>query len=200
MDISKSLCVTDLYNYQRMSLNWGEIIFAKLVFLDKSHCSSIPQLYQLNDSVLASHLHRMSHVNMSSHRDEFLHLGEVEGIDKTNKRIYLSNKNSVSYDHIVIISGSKYSLASPTPLFSTRLQALKAALKVKPKIFSSTHHCAKNHTRKKSMHRDRDRSAFEQKSDVEIKKNIHSYILKMNGNLPKANFMTHFLRIYEIQL
>ncbi len=135
MDISKAQSISGDYRDRRSSTNWESLIFAEVVFLDKTHASAKPRLYQLKDSALSDSPPPLINSNAFSFSGEaFVLLGEMTTIDKKKKQIQLSNKNTVSYQYLVIVSGSKPILTFQEPEFAVGLQTLVDALRVKTKI------------------------------------------------------------------
>jgi len=133
MDLSKAVSINADYR-TKTSINWETILFAEVVFIDKTHPSAPPIVYQLKSSLLADSpppLVKSTAFSLSS--DNFVLLGELGAIDKKKKQILLSSKNTVSYSYLVIASGSKPVYTE----FASGLQSLIEALKVKPGIADS---------------------------------------------------------------
>lgn len=134
MDISKTTAIGGHYRDRNTPINWDVTLFAKVVFLDKTNPSANPQLYQLVDSALADRPPDLIKSQTFSFNDDaFTHIGEVSEIDKKKKQILLSNRNTVSYTYLVVVSGNKSHFNFQGHEFSAGLQALVEALKMQDK-------------------------------------------------------------------
>ena len=85
-------------------------LFVDVVLIDKSHEILHPLLYQLkNDALRANQdleqLRRNGYVSLD--HNSFAMVGEVLGIDKKKKQIYLKNNDTVSYKHLILATGLK---------------------------------------------------------------------------------------------
>ena len=139
MDLSKNFTIDIDYTSRRSPVNWESRLFAHVVLIDQTHPHIPSELYQLKDTNF-SLSDTVSTSNALPHqlsRESFVSLGEVVSIDKKKKQILLENNSIVSYDHLVIVSGNKPILSTRDDEFSTGLQALIDALRVKPKIPAS---------------------------------------------------------------
>lgn len=138
MDLSKAFSISTDYKDRKCTPDWEMHSFSEIVFIDKPHSGAAPLLYQLKDPTLS--LRDADYWKSSSFsfsRDTFFLVGEIASIDRKHKKIYLANRNSVSYNYLVMASGSKPLLSITEIEFAAGLQALIDALKVKPKIPNS---------------------------------------------------------------
>lgn len=87
----------------------SEHIFAEVVFLNKTHHSLQPLLYQLNEE----HLENMDQIAnspqiMPTHveKEAFTLVGEVLSINKKKKEIYLNNQNTITYRYLIVVGSA----------------------------------------------------------------------------------------------
>lgn len=106
-------------------------LFLDVVFIDKTHQELQPLLYQLKQESLN---YRADEEFRFMQRDAFIMIGEVIRIDKQNKQIILSNDNVVSYNQLIIASGSKSGSAEED--FSVGFRSFVEAIKVQKNIAS----------------------------------------------------------------
>ena len=138
MDIIKAQSIYGGYRDRTTSPNWESLLFAEVVFLDKTQDAAKPRLYQLKDTALSDSPPPLINSDAFSFSGEaFVLLGEVDSIDKKKKHILLSNHNTVAYQYLVIVSGSKPIFTFQEPEFGAGLQALVDALRVKSKLAAS---------------------------------------------------------------
>lgn len=95
--------------------------FVDIVLLDKTTTPLEPCLYQLNDPQHAT-----------DDFQAFTRLGEIVSFDSHKKLIILANDNMVTYQHMIIASGSKSSWMNPMPTkeFAAGVQILMKALRL----------------------------------------------------------------------
>lgn len=201
MDLSKALNIGTDYKDRRVTPNWEMRLFAEIVFIDKTHCSIKPLIYQVQDSAFqkdGGSLTSASSFNSFSH-ESFILLGEVAAIDKKKKQVLLSNKNIVSYNYLVIVTGAQSPFQHVE--FSAGLQALIEALRVKPKIGDSFSLQSNTPSVNPPTHLT---SAEMQEgnpvSHSEIEKIVHSFISSAQNDSFSMSFRTNHKRLYEIQL
>lgn len=115
-------------------------IYADVVFLNRTHHSLRPLLYQLKDRHITD-LEQIAHTSQSSQaqieKEVFFLMGEVLSIDKKKKQIYLSNQNTVAYQYLIVVSTMSdhpgNTMASEEQI-QGGLHTLIAALKLKDRI------------------------------------------------------------------
>lgn len=204
MELSKTFQIGTDYKDQGRSLNWDSFQFAEILFVDKTHPSNRPQLYQLSDHKLTLqeivNFHKTSSFFFS--RDTFVLVGEIAGIDKKKKQVLLTNRNVICYQHLVIACGKKPILAFQDEELAAALQALTEALRVKPKIPHSFP-CIKAPSgiippKKDSYLSSKDHSYLpEDKQNIE--KIVHPYIVSQEINKP-FDLDSRNSRFYEVQI
>jgi len=138
MEISKNLQIGVNYKDRGSLLNWEGLRFAEIVVIDKTHPSSYPLLYLLNDDKFTQEdlFHLARNKSFSFAKDHFLMVGKVLSIDKSKKHILLTDNNIIAYKLLVIAAGKKQVLLQETEL-AAALYTLNNTLRVKPKIPSS---------------------------------------------------------------
>ncbi|HEV8051212.1 MAG TPA: hypothetical protein VGP47_01870, partial [Parachlamydiaceae bacterium] len=145
MEVSKAFRISTDYK-DGTTPNWETLLFVEVIFVDNTHPSSRPLLYQLSDHKLT--LEQILNISKSGtqafSRETFVLVGEILSIDKKKKQVSLSNNNIVAYNHLVIASGKKPVLSFKDNELSAALQALTDALRVKPKIPASFPFCRKS--------------------------------------------------------
>lgn len=111
-------------------------IYLEIALLDKTQPSGM-QLYEVKHNILSlntdfSSIHTALHLG----NDAFSYIGEVISIDKWKKQATLTDKTTLTYGHLVVISGPKGSVSANqhSEEFSAGLQALLDALRVRCKI------------------------------------------------------------------
>lgn len=135
MELSKTFSISTDYKDRKSTPDWETHSFAEIVFIEKQHPGTAPMLYQLKDPKQTISPEGLSNsTSFTFSHDIFFLVGEVESIDRKKKKVYLSNRNTVTYTYLVMASGSKPVLSLQENEFANGLQALIDALKVKPKI------------------------------------------------------------------
>lgn len=138
MELSKTFSISTDYKDRKTNPDWEKHTSAEVVFIDKSQPGAAPTLYLLKDnklSIQGSEFYKSTSFSFS--HDTFFAVGEVAAIDRRNKRVLLSNRDSIAYNYLVIASGSKPVFSVHETEFAAGLQALMDALRVKPKIPNS---------------------------------------------------------------
>ena len=140
MDLSKVFIIGADYKDPKKGPQWDYRLFAEVVLIDKTHPSLKPLLYQLKDTILPLE-QQLPFLKQGflGPRDAFVHLGDVATIDKKNKQILLNNQTCVSYNYLIVASGSKSNFHNPDheAEFCNGLQALVDAMRVRKKIGQS---------------------------------------------------------------
>lgn len=187
MEILKSLAVNSPYQSTHTPINWDSVLFAKIAFLDKTNSPAEPHLYKLKDSLL-DHT-QIEGLNLSSlHSDSFVYLGTANNIDKINKLISMENKNILSYEHLIIISGSHSPAFHRDESLIAGLQTLVETLKVKSKFLPEPPPSSNDHSISLCP---------SLKSNLETTK--FKQLLSTTHHTP-SNLSSHNGRLYEIQL
>lgn len=136
MEFDKVLIIkTEIRQMQNPAL--PERIIADVVLIDKTHRALQPLLYQLKKELDIEHTnHSLRHPGFVSFDiEEFMMVGEVVSIEKARKEIILSNKNIVSYNHLIVVSGSKGS--GHDEEYTAGLQTLVNAVRMNKKFSES---------------------------------------------------------------
>lgn len=114
-------------------------LVADIVVIDQSDpTASRPLLYQMKQSAAAT-VKDSGHCDpaqLSYESNLFTLLGDVLKVDKRRRLIYLSNDKSVSYNYLIIVSGTKSSSTRPqdhAAEFLVGIQALTEAMKIRKK-------------------------------------------------------------------
>lgn len=139
MEVFKAYQISTDYKDRQGKPSWERLFHAEVLFIDKSQNNKAASVFQLKDSFLPIEktldICRLHPSQFS--KEGFVLLGEELSIDRKKKQILLNNHNTVSYNHLVIIGGSKALISFENEDLLQALQALYDALKVKPKIPSS---------------------------------------------------------------
>lgn len=135
MELAKAFSIHTDYRDRRTGPSWDLFLFADVIFIDKTHSAITPAVYQLNDASQLSQLN-FNPGAANSWKDNCTMLGELDELDKKRKIIRLANKQSVSYKHLIIISGKKPLVSTINQEITNALQALMEALKVNPNVDS----------------------------------------------------------------
>lgn len=194
MEISKSLNINSDYRDRRAPVNWDMLLFAEVVFLDKTNDLVKPNLYQLKDTAIMQNpplVIDSSAINFS--RDAFVLLGDVVAIDKKKKHVLLSNRNTVAYTYLVIVSGSKPMISHEIE-FGPGLQALVDALRVKSKV-PTTFSSNKQHAPAASKNQ---HSPTE--DNPQIEKVVHPHIASAGAKAIATDLNAAHKRLYEVHI
>jgi hypothetical protein len=201
MEFSKAFNIEVNYKDRRSGINWESLLFAEVVFIDQTHPSAAPILYQLKDNILSIQTAN-PFKTVSISRESFTPLGEIVLIDKKKKQILLINKNTVSYQHLIIASGSKQLWAFQNEEFTVGLHMLIDAIKVKPKIPDSFATHAKHPLGKasKPFRSQANRDISHQAHSMCIDKIVHPYISSVEGKKRAPELSVFNKRLYQVQL
>jgi NADH dehydrogenase FAD-containing subunit len=201
MDLSRPFNISVDYQDKRSSPNWELRIFAEVVLIDKTYDASQPQVYQLKDSMTLFNDDSLDW-NTAIHRlprDAFVCLGQAVTIDKQKKQINLVTKNTVSYNYLIIVSGSKPNHTQNEEKFSAGVQTLADALRVKRKIpLSLTTYLTKRYGPVKSMTRNVRGARLS--SMCSINKSVPPHLAPMTAKKLGINLNLLSKRLYEVLL
>lgn len=199
MELSKTFSISTDYKDHKSAPDWEMHSFAEVVFIDKSHPGAAPMLYQLKDNNLSIHGNEVwKSTSFSFSRDTFFLVGEVISIDRKNKKILLSNRNTISYSYLVMASGSKPLFSLHETEFAAGLQALMDALKVKPKIPNSFA-AYLNPLNPAALESSRSSAPSSQEDSPTMDNVAHSSIASANKG-KDFEFNSINKRLYEVQL
>lgn len=120
----------------------SEHIFADVVLIDRSSDMLYPLLYQLHRGVFTEYETRANYYEpriFPLDENAFAMMGEVMSIDKTRKMIYLSNRMTVAYKHLIVATGlnQKTFESMQEADFNEGVQALLEALRVRKHVFDA---------------------------------------------------------------
>lgn len=104
---------------------------ADVVFLEGMNRGYSPLVYQLRDEAFDSDLRTLKYDLSRLDSNAFSFVGEVQGIDKKKKIIYLVNGATIAYRHLIMSSGTNLTQAQHEREFCLALKALADALLVK---------------------------------------------------------------------
>ena len=196
MDPIKTFTIGTDYKDRKVPLAWEMRLFAELVFVDKTHDSSTPLLYQLKENtVCLEELAQWKNSSAFFPKDSFLQLGEVVSIDKKKKQILLSNQNVVGYRYLVIASGSTPVVTVYGDEFTAGINALIDALRMKAKIPSSFADPTKT-VEKATTAQEITIEEHNQQMDKVVQPSLHAAASpSQGGDLNSIN-----KRLYEVQL
>lgn len=172
--------------------------FAEVLLIDRTNHSSIQMCYILknekifNDADIENF--QQGHFNLD--KDDFLVVGEVVSIDKRQKFVTLQNKNSISYNHLIIASGSANTMIYE---FIAGVNTLVDAIRVRKKIPSSFADVGKSTSNKKKM-----KSSKTNSSDLNFPKkieNVKSRKMNKTSEDDTSNTLNNpNKRLYEVQI
>lgn len=199
MDFSRPFSISVDYKDRRSSPAWDLRIFAEVVLIDKTHDALQPLVYQLKDTMLPQDNAPLDW-NAAIHklpRDAFVCLGQAVTIDKQKKQILLNTKDSVSYNYLIIVSGSKPTQVHNEEKFSAGVHTLVGALRVKKKIpLSLATFLAKRYNSGKTETRNVPRLS----SMCSISKPVPSHLAPMAAKKLGINLNLLSKRLYEVLL
>ena len=176
-----------------------------IVLLDKTQNALKPVLYQLksNSFIDKNDLIAIKQNFLSLQRDDaFQIIGEVSSVDKKNKRIYLSEQNTVTYTHLIMVSGNKQAIFGSThdSEFFAGLQALVDALRLRTTASSAL---SENQRRGKAPKKGKSTqiSLADERSDPEkdIEKIAHPTLSQEQNNQASPD-LSNNKRLYEVQV
>lgn len=139
MELFKAYQISADYKDPRGSPNWESRVHAEILFIDRTNQGASHQVYILKDSYLPleSAIEFCKNHPTQFSRDGFVLMGDELTLDRKKKQIILNNKKTISYNHLLVISGTKNLISFENEELLAALQALSDALRVKPKIPSS---------------------------------------------------------------
>lgn len=176
----------------------NQFLFAEVVLIDKTTEGLQPLLFQLKkEAVLGNNDLTTFNKDMISVQDDaFMMVGQVETIDKKKKLIRLSNGNTVSYNHLIVASGSKHNSlpADQCKEFVDGLQALIDGLRLK-KIPNSMGVTSPYQTKPAKPQRV---VAFDPVNSKQIQEIVSHRILKEGGQSFPLSLNGVDKRLYEV--
>lgn len=137
MEINRRLIVGVGLHDTNRPLPSQNCLFADIVFLDKSQQGLAPILYQPKISLPLEQGNEQLVIDEIKNKGKngFVFVGEVENIDKKQKKIYLTNGLLVFYNYLIIARGLR---GNPSPELEKELvsglQPLVDALKIKKEM------------------------------------------------------------------
>lgn len=173
--------------------------FAEIILIDRT-CPNKTQLCYIlkNDRVFSDHeVENFKQGHYSINKDDFLLVGEAISIDKHQKYVLLKDENSLSYNHLILASGSQHEL---TYEFIDGVHALVDAIRVRKKIPSSFPQPPKASSSKRKM-----KSSKTHVNDLNFPKKIDGVKSRKINNKLKSQDSSSLLsnpnkRLYEVQL
>lgn len=179
--------------------NMNQQSFAEIILIDRSSSESSQTCYLLkNDRIFnQEEFETYKQVFYNFDKNDFHPVGEVLSIDKSSKTIILKDQNSISYNHLIIASGSHYSMINYE--FLAGVHTLVDAMRVRKKIPSAFYKAFKSTpVEKRKM-----KSAKTSSKDFNFPKKIDNLkarkMLKMQLN-ESSNTLNTTKRLYEVQI
>lgn len=200
MDVSRTMGINRL-SVEFKDMNSGLSVqrtFADVVFIDRTNSSTKQMCYIMKNDIVFSDADvenfQQGHYNFD--KDDFLAVGEVISINKSQKFVMLQNQNSISYNHLVIASGSPNSMIDE---FIAGLNTLVDAIRVRKKIPSAFANVAKTNTDSRKM-----KSSKTNTNDLNFPRKIENVkkrkMTKQNDeNIPNSLNNSN-KRLYEVQI
>lgn len=195
----------DYKDFKRTSSPVNMII--DIILLDKTQNALQPMLYQLkSDSFIDKNdllAIKQNFMSLQQRDDAFFVVGEVLSVDKKNKRVYLTDQNTVTYTHLIVISGNKQTFFGSTQdaEFFAGLQTLVDALRLR-----STASCALSENQRRTKVPKQVKSPqvshVDELSDPEkdIEKIAQPTLAQEQGNQSNQDLSTSNKRLYEVQV
>lgn len=178
-----------------MGTSWDSLLFAKVVFLDLSNPDAKPRLFQLKDSALSdTPPDLLKSSAFSFNHEAFVLLGYASKIDRDKKIIELSNNNSVSYTHLVAVSGANIETAYHDAEFSAGLHLLVEALRLK-EIMPSPGKLNKSNKKRPNTPKH-----TQEPSNPEVEKLVHPFILNAGEQAIASSILSLNKRLYSLQV
>jgi len=138
MDFSEFFIIgADFKDLQGGDMNHRQLM-ADIVVVDRTDCDGHnPILYSLK-SEAAEEVESQPRFRKEMFHDTdhpFVYVGEIISIDRTNRRIYLTNDNVLAYKYLIVVSGIKDPQVTKErgDQFSSALETLFHALKIRRK-------------------------------------------------------------------
>lgn len=198
MDLSR--IGMDRLNVQFKDMKAGmkiQRMFAEIILIDRTHPAGTQMCYIMkNDKVFNdSDIENFQQGHYNIDKEDFLLIGEVISIDKRQKYVTLKNENSISYNHMIIASGSQHSM---TYEFIAGVNTLVDAIRVRKKIPSSFADTLKTVTKRKM------KSSKTSSNDLNFPKKIEN-VKSRKMNKQRSNDSSCLLnnpnkRLYEVQI
>jgi hypothetical protein len=202
MDLSRPFNINVDYRDRTSPPAWELRIFAEVVLIDKTHDTLHPLVYELKHSMLPLDLDP-SGWNAVIHklpRDAFVCLGQATTLDKQKKQILLSAGNTVSYNYLIIVAGSKSTSPESEDEFSRGVQTLVGALRVKRKMpVSLAAYLVKRHNTSKPFVKN-SKGQKRESSMCHIAKSVPSHLAPMTAKKLGINLDLLSKRLYEVLL
>lgn len=198
MDLSR--VGLDRLNVEFKDMKSGSMIqrtFAEVVLIDRTNPHSTQMCYTLkNEKVFNDDdFESFKRGCYNYDKNDFFLVGEVRSIDKHQKHVILDNQNSISYNHLIIASGSHHSMVYE---FIAGVNTLVDAIRVRKKIPSAFSDAVKS-TSKKKM-----KSSKTNSNDLNFPRKIDN-IKKNKINKLRQSDSSNLLnnpnkRLYEVQI
>ena len=124
--------------------------FAEVILIDRTSTNSSQMGYILkNDKVFNdADIENFQQGQFNFDKEDFSPVGEVIAIDKRQKYVTLQNQHSISYHHLIIVTGSHISIIYE---FSGGVNTLVDAMRVRKKIPSAFPEAVKTSSNKRKM-------------------------------------------------
>jgi hypothetical protein len=178
--------------------NMTQRAFAEVILIDRTNPESKQNCYILkNDSVFNdAYLEHFQQGLYNLEKDDFLLIGDVLSINKKQKYVTLKDQNSISYNHLIIATGSNYSMIYE---FINGVNTLVDAMRVRKKIPSAFPDAVKPSTNKRKMKSSKtETNDFNSPKKIENTQSRKISSLKTNDSSSSLNNPNK--RLYEVQI
>lgn len=173
--------------------------FVEVILIDRTNLVSTQMCYMLkNDEVFNdTDIENFKQGYYNFDKEDFILIGEVISIDKRQKFVTLKDQNSISYNHMIIATGSQHSM---TYQFIAGVNTLVDAIRVRKKIPSSfPETTTKTTTTERKM-----KSSKTQASDLNFPKKIETVKTRKMSKLKEKDSSSLLnnpnKRLYEVQI
>lgn len=172
--------------------------FAEVILIDRTNPSMTQTCFILKDDKIFTEVDiehfKQGHFQLD--KDDFLEVGEVISINKQQKYVTLKNQNSISYNHMIIATGSSTSMVYE---FIAGVNTLVDAIRVRKKIPSAFSNPNKSTSPKRKM-----KSSKTHTDDLNFPKkieNVKARKMQKNSNEGCSNTLNNpNKRLFEVQI
>lgn len=188
-------------NVEFKDINSGNMLqrsFAEVILIDRTMPDSAQMCYILkNDKIFNDvDIDQFKQGFYNFDKDDFLLIGEIQTLDKRQKFIILKNQNSISYNHLIIASGSHHSMIYE---FIAGVNTLVDAIRVRKKIPSAFPEAVKTYSAKRKM-----KSSKTNRNDLNFPKKIENVKIRKMSKLRECDssftLNNSSKRLYQVQI
>lgn len=190
----------DRLNVEFKDMKAGNMLqrtFAEVLLIHRSNSDSTQTCYILkNDRIFSdADIENFKQGFYQFDKEDFLLVGEVFAINKPQKYVVLKSQHSISYNHLIIATGSKDSMVYE---FIAGVNTLVDAIRFRKKIPSSFPEAMKTHSGRKKM-----KSSKTNHSDLNFPKKIESIKtrrIKKQQDATSGTLNNPHKKLYEVQI